>query len=136
MKERTRGSAFIRELSAPCGHGKEASKMKRLVVFMAVVGVILFASLVKVELLVIDDFAFKKIDQKSAEYFYGVVDERYRQKSIILTSTRAMNDWASIFPNPVMDNAIMDRLAHNAHQIIIKGESYRKKYRPKFAYGE
>ncbi|MFC1562754.1 hypothetical protein ACFL4Z_01740 [candidate division KSB1 bacterium] len=25
----------------------------------------------------------------------------------------------------------MDRLAHNAHQIIIKGESYRKKYRPK-----
>ena len=84
-----------------------------------------------IELLVIDDFAFKKIDQKSAEYFYAVVDERYRQKSIILTSNRAINDWANIFPDPVMANAIMDRLAHNAHQIIIKGESYRKKYRPK-----
>ena len=88
--------------------------------------------LIKAEILVIDDFAFKKIDQKSAEYFYAVVDERYRQKSTILTSNRAINDWAKIFPDPIMANAIMDRLAHNAHQIIIKGESYRKKYKPKF----
>ena len=91
----------------------------------------LMKSLLKADLLVSDDFAFKKIDQKSAEYFYAIVDERYRQKSIILTSNRAMNDWASIFPNPVVANAIMDKLAHNAHQIIIKGESFRKKYKPK-----
>jgi DNA replication protein DnaC len=75
-----------------------------------------------------------------------VVDELYIQNSIIPTSNRAMNDLANIFPDPIMANAIMDQLAHNAHQIIIisqrlfrlwqKGESYRKKYRPKFAYGE
>lgn len=91
----------------------------------------LLKPLTKTDLLVIDDFAFKKIDQQSAEYFYAIVDARYKQKSIILTSNRAMNDWPAIFPDPVMANAIMDRLAHNAHQIIIKGESYRKKYKPK-----
>jgi DNA replication protein DnaC len=42
-----------------------------------------------------------------------------------------MMDWLDIFPDPVTGNAIMDRLAHNAHQIIIKGESYRKKFVPK-----
>ena len=88
-------------------------------------------SLIKSDLIVIDDFAFKKIDQKSAEYLYALIDTRYRQKSVILTSNRAMNDWINIFPDPVMANALMDRLAHNAHQIIIKGESFRKKYRPK-----
>lgn len=91
----------------------------------------LMKSLTKAELLIIDDFAFKKIDQKSAEYFYAIVDARYRQKSIILTSNRAINDWTAIFPDPVMANAIMDRLAHNAHHITIKGESFRKKYNPK-----
>ena len=91
----------------------------------------LMKSLIKADLIVIDDFAFKKIDQKSAEYFYALVDARYRQKPIILTSNRAMNDWTVVFPDPVMANALMDRLAHNAHQIIIKGESFRKKYRPK-----
>lgn len=29
-----------------------------------------------------------------------------------------------------MANAVLDRLAHNAHQIVIKEESYRKKNRP------
>ena len=57
---------------------------------------------------------------------------RYGKKSIILTSNRSMSDRGNIFPDPVMANALMDRLSHNAHQIIIKGESYRKKMRPAF----
>ena len=87
--------------------------------------------LIKVDLLAIDYFAFKKIDQKAAEFLYAIVDARYTVKSIILTSNRPMTDWNSIFPDPVVANAILDRLAHNAHQIVIKGESYRKKLKPK-----
>lgn len=82
------------------------------------------------DLLILDDFAFKKLDQQSAEYFYMIVDARYATKSIILTSNRALGDWDAIFPDPIMANALMDRLAHNAHQIVIKGESYRKKLKP------
>lgn len=86
----------------------------------------------KVDLLAIDDFGFKKIDQQQAEYLYAIVDARYAVKSIIITSNRAMNDWLTIFPDPVIANAILDRLAHQSHHIIIKGESYRKKFAPKF----
>lgn len=83
--------------------------------------------LLKVDLLVIDDFGFKTIDQPSAERLYAMVDGRFRSKSLILTSNRAMADWPGLFPDPVMANAILDRLAHTSHQIIIKGQSYRKK---------
>jgi DNA replication protein DnaC len=51
----------------------------------------------------------------------------YAGGSIIITSNRVIEDWVGISPDPVMANAIMDRIAHNAHQITIKGESYRKK---------
>ncbi len=88
--------------------------------------------LVHVDLLVIDDFAFKKIDQTAAEYLYNIVDARYATKSMILTSNRAIIDWIAIFPDPLMANAILDRIAHHSHQIVIKGESYRKKFAPKF----
>ncbi|MHB8931081.1 MAG: IS21-like element helper ATPase IstB [Melioribacteraceae bacterium] len=81
-------------------------------------------------LLIIDDFAFKKLDQKQSEYLYAVVDARYGNASIILTSNRSMSDWVGIFPDPITANALLDRLCHNAHQIIIKGESYRKKKSP------
>jgi DNA replication protein DnaC len=85
----------------------------------------------KIDLLAIDDFAFKKINQQQAEFLYTIIDIRYTVKSTILTSNRAMADWTGIFPDPIIANAILDRLAHNAHQITIKGESYRKKFKPK-----
>jgi len=86
--------------------------------------------IIKADLLIIDDFGFKKLEQKSAEYLYVIIEARYQLKSTIITSNRSISDWSAIFPDPVMANAIMDRLCHNAHQIIIKGESYRKKFRP------
>lgn len=88
---------------------------------------VLMKRLLRVDLLVIDDFGFKTMDQASAERFYAIVDGRFRQRSIILTSNRAMADWPALFPDPIMANAILDRLAHTSHQIIIKGQSYRKK---------
>jgi len=92
----------------------------------------LMKRLMNLDLLAIDDFAFKKLSQQNAEFLYSIVDARYQIKSIIITSNRDISDWGAIFPDPIMANAIMDRLAHNAHQIIIKGESYRKKFTPKF----
>lgn len=88
--------------------------------------------LIKTDLIIIDDFAFKKLNDQQSEYFYAIVNERYTVKSMILTSNRALPDWNGIFPDPLIANTILDRLAHNAYQIIIKGESYRKHLRPAF----
>jgi DNA replication protein DnaC len=82
------------------------------------------------DLVVIDDFAFKKLNHQSSEYLYAIVDSRYQRKSMIFTSNKSISDWPNIFPDPLMANAIMDRIAHNTYQIIIKGESYRKKFTP------
>lgn len=87
----------------------------------------LLKKLITCDLLIIDDFAFKKIDQQNSEFLYNIVDSRYGAKSIILTSNRAMSDWMNVFPDPVIAGAILDRLAHQAYQIQLKGESIRKK---------
>ena len=83
-------------------------------------------------MLVIDDFAFSSFDQHAAEFLYTIVDGRYAKRSIIITSNRSVTDWGALFPDPIMANAILDRLAHRSHQIVIKGESYRKKFKPVF----
>ncbi|MEI6422460.1 MAG: ATP-binding protein, partial [Lentisphaerota bacterium] len=92
----------------------------------------LVKKLVTVDLLVIDDFAFSSFDQHAAEFLYTIVDGRYAKRSIIITSNRSVTDWGALFPDPIMANAILDRLAHRSHQIVIKGESYRKKFKPVF----
>jgi DNA replication protein DnaC len=63
--------------------------------------------------------------------FYAMVDGRFRTKSLILTSNRPMTDWPKLFPDAIIANAILDRRAHTSHQIVIKGQSYRKKLQVK-----
>ncbi len=79
------------------------------------------------QLLIIDDFGLKPLTPTQSDDFYEVIGERYLKKSTIFTSNRPLEDWHSLFPDSVIANSAMDRIAHNAHQISMIGESYRNK---------
>jgi DNA replication protein DnaC len=83
------------------------------------------------DLLIIDDFGLKPLTQIQTDDFYEVIQTRYMKSSIIFTGNRSIEDWQGLFPDPVIANSAMDRIAHNAHQIIMTGESYRNKGRGK-----
>ncbi len=59
------------------------------------------------------------------EDLYDVINERYEKGSILITSNRAPGEWAGWFADPLLASAGLDRLAHNAHVVIITGASYR-----------
>jgi len=83
------------------------------------------------DLLIIDDFGLSPLGPTQAEDFYEIVAERHLKASVMITSNRPPQDWVALFPDPVMANSALDRLAHHAHHLIMEGESYRKKLRPK-----
>jgi len=86
------------------------------------------------DLLIIDDFGLTALTPLQAEDFYEIVAERHLNSSMIINSNRPPQDWIPLFPDPVMANSALDRLAHHAHHIIIEGgESYRKKLRPTYS---
>jgi len=80
-----------------------------------------------IQLLIIDDFGLKPLSPAQSDDFYEVISERYMKRSTIFTSNRAIEDWHGLFPDPIIANSIMDRIAHNAHQIVMTGESYRNR---------
>jgi DNA replication protein DnaC len=86
------------------------------------------------DLLIIDDFGLTALTPTQAEDFYEIVTERHLTSSMIINSNRPPQDWIPLFPDPVMANSALDRVAHHAHHIIIEGgESYRKKLRPTYS---
>jgi DNA replication protein DnaC len=85
------------------------------------------------DLLIIDDFGLSSLNPIQAEDFYEIVTERHLKSSIVITSNRPPQDWVPLFPDPVMANSALDRLAHHAHHLIMEGESYRKKMSPKWS---
>jgi len=86
---------------------------------------------IKPDLLILDDFGLTPFTATQAEDIYELIAERHLKSSFIITSNRPPQDWTSLFPDPVVANSAMDRLAHNAHHIMIdSGESYRKRLGP------
>ena len=83
--------------------------------------------LISPSLLVIDDFGLERLTPEQAHDFYEIVSERYERGATIITSNRHVAEWVSLFDDQIIANSALDRLAHNAHQMIIEGESYRKK---------
>ena len=89
-----------------------------------------FAKYLSPKLLILDDFALKSMTAEQADDVYELIAERSATSSLIITSNRSVEGWVKLFPDPVMANAALDRLANNAYQLVLDGESYRKKNRP------
>lgn len=87
------------------------------------------AGYVRPDLLILDDFGLKALPAPGPEDLYEVINERYEKRSLIVTSNRAFSEWPEMFANPLLASAALDRLAHNAHQIVIKGNSFRARQR-------
>jgi DNA replication protein DnaC len=83
--------------------------------------------LVRVPLIIVDDFALKPIAAPHDEAFHDLVAERYeRRGSLVLTSNLDFSEWGDAFPaNRMLGVATLDRLRHGAYRIILEGDSYR-----------
>lgn len=83
------------------------------------------------KVLVIDEIGYLPLDEEGATIFFQLVSARYERSSIVLTSNKSYGEWGSIFGDPIIATAILDRLLHHATTINIRGESYRLKERKK-----
>ena len=82
------------------------------------------------DLLIVDDFGLRRLDAEQSSDLYEVIIERHRRASTIVTSNRGIEEWIPLFDDPILAQSALDRLAHNAHQVVIEGGSYRKRQRP------
>jgi DNA replication protein DnaC len=84
-----------------------------------------FQSLVKIPLIIIDDFGLKPMRSPHDEDFHNLIDERYENSATIVTSNLDFGEWGDAFPNKLLGAATLDRLRHGAYRLVLDGESYR-----------
>lgn len=81
----------------------------------------------KYKLLIIDEIGYVNLDKQSANLFFQLISRRYEQRSTIITTNKNLSKWSEIFCDPIIANAILDRLLHHSHIVSIIGPSYRVK---------
>lgn len=87
--------------------------------------------LIRVDLLIVDDFALHQLDQTETQDVYDIVVERHRRTSTIVTSNRSPEEWLAVMTDPLLAQSAVDRLQSAAYEIIVEGESYRRRQRPR-----
>jgi DNA replication protein DnaC len=89
--------------------------------------------LVCVDLLVVDDFALDAMDATESRDTYELLTERHRAGSMIVTSNRGPDEWLPTFADPVRAQSAIDRFTNNSYDLVVEGESYRPRMKPKRA---
>jgi DNA replication protein DnaC len=87
----------------------------------------MMTKLAKICLLILDDFGLAPMTDLEQRNLLEVIEDRNNTGSTIITSQLPVNHWHEIMDNSTISDAILDRLVHKAHRIILKGESMRKK---------
>src|ERR1700752_1080707 len=87
-------------------------------------------SFINPHLLIGDDFALRKLSSQATSDIYELLIERHTRSSTIVTTNRSVEEWMTVFDEPMLGQSALDRFCHRAHQFVIDGESYRKRTAP------
>ncbi len=82
-------------------------------------------TLIRVPLLIIDDFGLKPLKPGQDEDFHDLIAERYERTSTLVTSNLDFGEWGEAFPNKLLGASTLDRLRHAAYRLVLDGKSYR-----------
>jgi DNA replication protein DnaC len=84
------------------------------------------ARLARVDVLVIDDWGLAPVRDQERRDLLELFEDRYGNRSTIMTSQLPTKTWHEYLGEQTLADAILDRLLHNAHKLILKGPSRRK----------
>jgi len=87
----------------------------------------LLNKLARTELLVLDDFLLTPVSSEEAKDLLEITEDRNQLRSTMVVSQLPVDSWHQAIPDPTLADAILDRLVQNAHRVVLKGGSMRRR---------
>jgi hypothetical protein len=86
----------------------------------------LFRNLVRVDLLILDDWGPDRMTAGQRRDLMEIVEDRSGTGSTLVTSQLPVDAWHAVIDEPTFADAILDRLVHTAYRLDLDGPSMRK----------
>jgi len=86
--------------------------------------------LLRVDLLILDDFALQPMDPLDTADIYELIVERHRVASTVVTSNREPIEWLGQMADALLAQSAIDRLQSAAYELVLDGDSYRQRQKP------
>jgi DNA replication protein DnaC len=79
----------------------------------------------RLDLLCLDELGYVQIDRRGGELLFQIITEREERASIAIATNLPFSEWGTVFPDPRLVAAIVDRVTFNAHILETGTQSYR-----------
>lgn len=79
----------------------------------------------RLDLLCLDELGYVHIDPRGAELLFQIITEREERASVAIATNLPFSEWGTVFPDPRLVAAIVDRVTFNAHILETGTQSYR-----------
>ena len=89
--------------------------------------------LLRVDLLILDDYCLQPMDTADTADIYEIIVERHRAAATTITSNREPAEWLALMADPLLAQSAIDRLQSAAYELVLDGESYRRRQKPAIA---
>jgi len=87
----------------------------------------LFKQIEKLDLLILDELGYIPLHKQGGELLFQVISMCYEAKNIIITTNLQFGQWNHVFGDPILTEAVIDRLIHHSHLVVFNGDSHRYK---------
>ena len=77
------------------------------------------------KLLILDELGYLPLTKADSELLFQVISQRQERLPLIITTNLPFSEWTSIFPDPRLCKALIDRITHRAHIIETGQQSVR-----------
>ena len=81
----------------------------------------------KPKLLIVDELGYLPLEKQTAHLFFQLVSRRYERGSMLVTTNQTITQWGHVFGDETIATAVLDRILHHSHVLVIQGDSYRLK---------